>query len=511
MFKNFNFSSFLTTMAIYLLVMMGVNYFFFPQKKSDATEQVAAQKPLNRAVTFATSEEISAVEYVSLETDNCHYEFSNHGGVLAGLEFKKFQDKEKKLLKTVQPCSDFNRDQGMFLVALEKDTPFAYTLIEKVDNHSVTYQGENSDWVIKKKFSVQPGSYVIDLEVSFIPKKKSAEVISPRFFVASPHIPNVLNDVNNGFVVAKDVSSLTKTDKNSELEESWNQPELFGAEDKYFAHTLVGDHKGFFRKGFFSRLSNTALMGVLQGAECAKEETIVTSFYCGPKLLNELHGVDQRLEGLLSFGWLSLICKALLWLLMLIVSFVNNYGFAIVIVAMLTRLVFLPINARMRIKMAEYQRYQPSINAIRIKYRQDKVKQYEEIMRFHKEHNISPSTQLVGLLQLIAQVPFFIALSRLLNNYLALYHAPFLWIKDLSMPDPYYILPLIMVVATIVMQQTSGTVKDGRQSVMMILMACIVGALFTNFSAGLALAAVANALTAGAETYLLGLFAKKIR
>lgn len=491
---------------------MGINHFFFSPKKVVSPEETALlEKQLNRSIHFVEGQDVPAVEYVVLETDTCRYSFSNHGAVLAGLDFNKYKDKKKESLKTIHPRSDFDRDQGMFLLALDSNTPFAYTLIEKIDGHSVTYYGENSDWTIKKRYAVQQGSYNVDLEISFTPKKKDAVIINPRLFFASPHLPKVVDDSCSGFVISKDVQSLTKIDKAEEVEKIWERPIIFGAENKYFAHTLIGDHKGFFRRAYFSRLGANNLMAVLQGAECAKEETITCSFYCGPKVLEELNAVDNRLEGLLSFGWLSWICKALLILLNFFVSFFKSYGVAIIIVAMLTRLVFLPINARVRIKMAEYQRFQPSINQIRHKYRDDKIKQYEEVMRFHKEHNISPTTQLIGLLQMLAQIPFFFALQRLLSNYLALYQVPFLWIGDLSMPDPYYILPLIMVFATIAMQQATTTDKDGRQTVTMLLMACFVGALFTNFSAGLALGAVVSQLTAGAENYIFGLFVKKSR
>ena len=152
--------------------------------------------------------------------------------------------------------------------------------------------------------------------------------------------------------------------------------------------------------------------------------------------------------------------------------------------------------------MEDYQKFQPTINRIRAKYKQDLRKQQEEVMRFHKEHNLSPATPMVGCLPLLIQLPILFSLYRVLNNYLSLYQAPlFGWIQDLSAKDPYYILPILMGV-TMFLQQQMSPVTDSKQRVMMMFMPVVVTAVFINFPAGLVLYWFMNNLLTVAEDLL---------
>ena len=135
--------------------------------------------------------------------------------------------------------------------------------------------------------------------------------------------------------------------------------------------------------------------------------------------------------------------------------------------------------------MEQYQRYQPAINRIRNKYKNDMVMLQNELMRFYKEHNLSATSPLMGCLPLVIQMPILFALYRVLNNYLDLYNAPFvLWITDLSSKDPYYVLPVLMG-ATMIWQQSLTPGVDGKQKTMMLFTSIFMTALFANFPAGL--------------------------
>jgi YidC/Oxa1 family membrane protein insertase len=152
--------------------------------------------------------------------------------------------------------------------------------------------------------------------------------------------------------------------------------------------------------------------------------------------------------------------------------------------------------------MEEYQQYQPTINKIRAKYRQDWQKQQEELMRFYQEHNVSPVMHMVGCLPLLIQMPILLALYRVLHNYLDLYQAPFMgWIVDLSVKDPYYVLPILMGIAML-WQQSMSPVKDDKMRVAMMFMPVVMVVVFLNFPSGLVLYwLVNNVLTIG-EDYI---------
>jgi YidC/Oxa1 family membrane protein insertase len=156
--------------------------------------------------------------------------------------------------------------------------------------------------------------------------------------------------------------------------------------------------------------------------------------------------------------------------------------------------------------MEEYQRYQPTIQRIRTKYKNNLQLQQAEILKFHKEHNLSPATPMIGCLPLLVQLPILFSLYRVLGNYLSLYHAPFFgWIVDLSAKDPYYVFPILMG-ATMILQQRMTPVADEKQRLMMLFMPILMTAIFVNFPAGLVLYWFMNNLL----TVMEDLFRKKV-
>jgi len=190
---------------------------------------------------------------------------------------------------------------------------------------------------------------------------------------------------------------------------------------------------------------------------------------------------------LLSFGWLSWICKLLLQLLEFLFKHLGNFGLAIVVLTFLLKLPLLPLTISSRKKMEEYQKFQPTINRIRQKYKNDLKQQQIEIARFHQEHNLSQATPLIGCLPLFIQMPILFSLYRVLGNYLSMYQAPFFgWITDLSAKDPYYILPILMG-GTMIWQQQMTPSGDEKQKMMMMFMPIVMVAIFINFPAGLVL------------------------
>jgi YidC/Oxa1 family membrane protein insertase len=228
----------------------------------------------------------------------------------------------------------------------------------------------------------------------------------------------------------------------------------------------------------------------------------------GPKISGQLGAVDERLESLLSYGWLSWLCKLLLQWLMYLYQLLGNFGLAIIALAVLLKLPFTPFSMYARKKHEEYQRYVPTINKIRLKYRHDQKMQTEEVMRFHQEHNISPATQMLGCLPLLIQFPLAIGLYRMLGSHLALYHTPFYgWIVDLSAKDPYYVIPTLMG-ATMVLQNMMMPQTDEKQRLIAIFMSLVMAVIFASLPAGLALYWFANSLFTIVEDATRKLFFK---
>ena len=445
-------------------------------------------RPINTEIDFLDKKITTNEEIKTFNTDCCSISFSNYGGVIAGIEFKKHLGENSYPLKTIFKKSFYEREQGAFLLAIEEKTPFFYDLVySKVfaDRIEISYQANAGNWTIKKSYTVYKDSYKVDLNLDFISKGKDVAPIRPRLFFPAPFIGEIEKETQSGDVISLDGKSVGAVSER-DLDQVWVSPSIFGGQDKYFVHTLISDNSNFVQRGFFKRADNR-LFPVLEGPELKEKSSFNLSFYIGPKLLDDLVSIDERLEALLDFGWLSWLCKLLLRLLQYFYSIAGNFGVAIVVMAVLLKIPFIPMTIKGNKKMKEYQKHTPALTRIREKYKGNPQKLNEEIVRFHKERNLSPTAQLSGCLPYLIQMPIFFALYRVLGNYLGLYQAPFLgWITDLSSKDPYYVLPILMGI-TMIIQQKFSPVKDDKTKVMMMFMPVVMMAVFINFPAGLVL------------------------
>lgn len=427
-------------------------------------------------------------EVVKIDNPLYELEFSNFGGVIKSLSFKNHKGKDGNPINSIKADTLNQKEEGCFLLALDEKSPYVYQLVSHKKNEGgsvVTYKTTTQDWVINKIYTIHDQTYRIDVAFEFVPTRKNPKPINPRLFFPSPNVPEISENIVSGFTT-KNGTKITKIGMREELGGVWGLPEIFGAEDKYFVHTLIKDSTSFSQGGYYKRV-NKKLFSILEGQQIKDKKRVSLSFYIGPKLLKDLSIVDERLEDLLSFGWLSWICKMLLRLLEFLQKHIKNFGLAIILLTILLKLPFVPLSISSRKKMEEYQKYQPTINRIRAKYKTDMRKQQEEIVRFHKEHNLSAATPMIGCLPLIIQLPILFALYRVLGNYLSLYQAPFFgWITDLSAKDPYYVLPILMG-ATMLWQQRMSPVSDSKQRVMMMFLPIVMTAIFSNFPAGLVL------------------------
>ena len=211
----------------------------------------------------------------------------------------------------------------------------------------------------------------------------------------------------------------------------------------------------------------------------ASEYNIKYTAFMGPKDLDILKKVDPQMTASVDFGWFSWLAIVLFDILRWLYSLVHNYGIAIILLTLLVRMVVLPFNLMSYRSMKAMQVIQPEIKALREKYKDDQAKLNSEMMAFMKEHKVNP---LGGCLPMLLQFPIFIALYRVFGQSIDLYQAPFgWWIHDLSLKDPYYILPVVMgVVFFFQTKLTPSTMEPAQQKVMMFM-----PILFSFFMAGL--------------------------
>ena len=238
--------------------------------------------------------------------------------------------------------------------------------------------------------------------------------------------------------------------------------------------------------------------------------------FFGPKSMSAVAQAGHDLSRIIDFGYFDVLAKPCLWLMNYLYTIIPNYGVAIIILTILSKILLWPLGTKSYKSMSQMKKLQPLIKEIRDKYKDDRKKMNEEVMRLHRTYNINP---LGGCLPMVVQIPVFFALYRMLDQAIELRHAPFIgWINDLSAPDrlfhfdfsipfmepPYGIpvLTLIMGATMFWQQKMTPPAGDPTQAKMMLLMPVVFTFIFINFSAGLVLYwLVNNVLSIGQQYY----------
>jgi YidC/Oxa1 family membrane protein insertase len=237
-----------------------------------------------------------------------------------------------------------------------------------------------------------------------------------------------------------------------------------------------------------------AAVGSLRGPTDAR-------LYVGPKQLSDLEtvpvpgitGAEPDLRTIIDFGWLGIIARPLfLWLKWMHSHIVGNWGWAILLQTLIINLALLPLRLSQMKSMLKMQRVAPQIKAIQEKYKKyslrdpKKAEMNEEISALYKKEGVNPAG---GCLPLLIQTPFLFAYYRMLNVAMDLRHAPWMWVHDLSAPDPYHILPIAIIVTMFLMQRMTpqAGMDPAQQKMMNLMMPGMLGLMSWNLPAGLGL------------------------
>lgn len=224
-------------------------------------------------------------------------------------------------------------------------------------------------------------------------------------------------------------------------------------------------------------------------------------FYAGPKDQYRLREISPYLELSVDYGWLWWIAQPLFWLLTKIQLLVGNWGVAIILLTVLIKGLFFRLSAASYRSMANMRRVQPKMVDIREQYADDRQKQSQALMELYRKEKINP---MGGCLPILVQMPVFIALYWVLMESVELRHAPFfLWIDDLSVMDPYFVLPLMMGASMFFMQKLNPPPPDPMQAKIMQWMPVMFTFFFLWFPSGLVLYwVVNNLLSMGQQWYI---------
>ncbi|MEX1196471.1 MAG: membrane protein insertase YidC [Pseudohongiellaceae bacterium] len=224
-------------------------------------------------------------------------------------------------------------------------------------------------------------------------------------------------------------------------------------------------------------------------------------FYAGPKDQYRLAEIAPWLDRTIDYGWLWFIASPIYWLLTFINSFVGNYGWSILLLTVCVKGIFYKLSATSYRSMANMRRVMPKMNQLKERFGDDKMRLQKETMELYKKEKINPFG---GCLPILVQMPVFIALYWVLLESVELRHAPFiLWIDDLSVMDPYFVLPILMGASMYLQFMLSPTPQDPTQAKIMKFMPVVMTVFFLWFPAGLVLYWLANSVLGIAQQWYI--------
>jgi YidC/Oxa1 family membrane protein insertase len=248
----------------------------------------------------------------------------------------------------------------------------------------------------------------------------------------------------------------------------------------------------------------TPLGVVVPGAAVVEKSKL----FVGPQEESVLETIAPGFALLKDYGYLTILAKPIFWLLENIHTYVGNWGWAIILLTILIKLVFFPLSAASYKSMARMKEVQPRLLVMREQYKGEPQKLNQAMMEMYRKEKINP---LGGCLPVVIQMPVFISLYWVLLSSVEMRNAPWVaWIQDLSVPDPYYILPIIMAASMFVQTKLNPTPPDPIQAKVMLYMPLIFSVMFFFFPAGLVLYWVVNNLLSIAQQWQINqMFEKK--
>lgn len=271
-------------------------------------------------------------------------------------------------------------------------------------------------------------------------------------------------------------------------------------------HYFVGAWlpEGNIQREFFARHVGPDLFTaglILPVAAIGPEQvgTIGTRLYAGPQEQDHLSGIAEGLGLVVDYGWLTVIAQPLFWVLSWFHSLTGNWGWSIILVTVVIKLVFFPLSAASYKSMAKMRVLGPRMQRLKELYGNDKQRMQQEVMDMYRKEKINP---LGGCLPILVQIPVFIALYWVLLGSVEVRHAPWLgWIQDLSAKDPYFILPIIMGASMLVQMKLNPTPPDPIQAKIMMALPVVFTFMFMWFPSGLVLYWVVNNILSIAQQW----------
>ncbi len=266
---------------------------------------------------------------------------------------------------------------------------------------------------------------------------------------------------------------------------------------------LVPD--GLARENYMSKvgpnLYSVGMKAPMQAIAAGSTQSTETRLFIGPQVENKLEALYPGLELIKDYGWLTILAKPLYWLMDKLYGFIGNWGWTIMALVLVLKMAFYWLNAKAYRSMAKMKAVNPKVMEMRERLKDKPQQMQQEMMKIYRDEKVNP---MGGCFPIMIQIPVFIALYWVLLSSVEVRGAPWIgWITDLSVPDPWFILPVFMAATTMLQTALNPTPPDPMQAKLMWYMPLIFSVMFFFFPAGLVLYWITNNVLSIAQQWLI--------
>ena len=437
---------------------------------------------------------------VTVETDLVRIGLSNRGGVIQSLELKRYHTSppDVKPVQLVYQGGKFKGPLSITVANPDIDKTFREGLyrIEKdftnldaghpVGHVTMQFQDPVTHLGVEKRLTFHHDSYMVDVAVSIEGINEPYEIgLGTNFGIV---------EWGDGFIGL--IGSASRVDDKIDKDTPEKELELKGSvqwvalQDKYFISVMMPKQgEAVLVKTEVPKVVSAGVRMPASGAA----SSVALQLYAGPKEYDTLRSLNVGLEDMIDFGWfiygswtfVKAVAKPIFYVLRFIHDYIPNYGITIILLTVGIKLLFVPLQYKSYKSMKMMKAIQPKIAAVQEKYKGDRDRLNKELMKLYREQKVNP---LGGILPMFLQMPVFIALFNVLYMSIDLRQAPFmLWVTDLSVQDPFYVLPIIMGATMFIQQKITPNTMDPTQAKIMLILPIGMTFLFINFPAGLVL------------------------
>jgi YidC/Oxa1 family membrane protein insertase len=461
-------------------------------------------------------------------TDVLKLTFDTEGGSLVQSEFVKYADMSNKEKSFV--LLDDSKDRtymaqtGLIAGASGGTFPTHKTVMNLIPGERSLKEG-GKELVVRfespevggvkliKTFTLTRGSYAVAVKHEVV--NVSAVAVLPQLYLQlvrdgnKPQGESSFYSTFTGPVVyteAKKYQKVEFTDieKNKVDIEKTSENGYVAMVQHYFASAwLLGDgvKRDLFMRKIDSNLYAVGMITALGSIAPASSRVVDARFFAGPQEEKALESLAPGLELVKDYGWLTILAKPLYWLLDRIQTFIGNWGWSIMALVLLLKIAFYWLNAKAYASMAKMKAINPKITEMRERMKDNPQQMQQEMMRIYREEKVNP---MGGCFPIMIQIPVFIALYWVLLSSVEMRNAPWvMWIHDLSSPDPYYILPIVMTLTTVLQTALNPAPPDPMQAKMMWFMPLAFSVMFFFFPAGLVLYWITNNILSIAQQWVI--------